>query len=384
MDVAERAQKALAQLVASCREPVAAADINAGQVTFAEPALKALFEAASSLDSDGRARLQNGFAEAIAELPAFQASRLAVIVGALVERGIEAGAALDAILDGLARALPSAAHYFETAQGKGRPELQGAAAGDLDPALDPEAYASVMAARFFAMAAMSALVRSPAARSTARARSGLGLPLFELEQACALGEIYALSQLLGASDGETVVVLAPAARRGARFETRAVRNCAHLYTLLDLVIREQQVNLLGGWLPGWLGGYSGAARLGADEMQILEAARGSVEAYAAAGPDTPFAGKLAFGTWPDIDARGGFDCSLMVALDAALPAFPRLDGAIVLAAGDFDRHGPRRSWNIAFFDPLHGDLRCDVALERSLSRAEVDAWMTRIRQAQAK
>jgi hypothetical protein len=359
-------------VIASWREPIDAAEIHAGRTGFDEPALKDLFQTAASLDGGEKAELLNDMEEGIDELPGFQASWLAVIVGGLVEAGADAGPAFDAILDRLAGALPPAIGYFAQAERHGRPELRDAAIDELEPAIDPEGYRCVMAARFFAMAAMTALVRAPSLRIATRARHDLVAAVFEMDEVGSLREIYALSQVLQASDGETVVVVCPATRRGAEFKTKAVRNCAHLYTLLDLVIREKNVNLIGRRPSRRFG-----ARLDEEEQRILDAARGSVEAYGAIGYDAPFAGELAFGTWSEIDSNGAFEPIPIVGVDAPVSAFPRLDGVIVLGAGDAGKH-MKRSWGIAFFDPLHGDLKCDVEFQRVLPRKEVEAWMTRI------
>lgn len=373
MESSEVAQEALTKLLDSCRGPVVAAEVPVDGTAFDDPYIDALFEAAKTLDEEGREGLLTGLAEGIGALHLYQASRLAMVVGVFVERWGDVGRAQDAVFDRMARALPLAAGYFEAAEAHGRLELEDAMPDELDPGFDPEGYCAVAAVRFFALAVLPTLAGSMSARRNARTRPELSGILGELEQRCLMGVPRDVGELLSASDDETVVVVCPAAQRGVQFKTQAVRNCAHLYTLVNLVVLENGVNLLGGWRSTFK-----KPRLGPTGQVVLEAARGGEEAYAALNPDQLFAGPLLLRPWEEIDTQEGFSPMSFTGIDARMAAFRRLDDAIVLGAGDPDKYGPKRSWDIAFFEPLHGDLRSDLAFEKVLSKGEVDAWLKRI------
>ena len=373
MDNSEVAQEALTTLLDSCRGPVVAADVPVDGTAFDDTRIDALYEAANALDAAGQGAMLTAMAEAIGALHPYHAARLAMVAVAFVERWGDGGGALDAMLDRMAQAAPRAEDYFETAEAQGRHELEDAMPDELDPALDPEGYCAVAAVRFFALALRPLLAASMPARIDARTRPELVRMGHWLEQRCLMGAPRDVVELLTASDDEAVVVVCPAARRGAQFRTQAVRNCAHLYTLVNLVILENGVNLLGGWRSTFK-----KPSLGPTGQVVLEAARGGAEAYATLNPEQLFAGPLLLRPWEEIDPKDGFTPMSFTGIDAPMPAFRRLDGAIVLGAGDPEKHGPKRSWDIAFFEPLHENLRSDLVLEKELTKAEVGAWLKRI------
>lgn len=370
MDESDQAQAALGRLVDAWRAPVVAADVPVDGTGFENPDIDALVKASKSLDERGMQRLLTSLAEAIADLHGFWAAHLAMIACHFNEQGGESKEVLDAIFARFAQAVPLAEGYYEAAEEAGRSEIEDGLPDELDPAIDPEGYCGVAAVRFFALAVLPVLAGSAAARANARNRSELTGTLALMDQTALSGAVSMVSEILSASDGETVVVVCPETRRGAQFRTTAVRNCAHLYTLVDLVIRENKVNLLGGWFSG--------SRLDPAGNQILDAARGGADAFAALDREELFVGKLILRPWNELEKAGGFTPLSFVGIDAPMGAFSRLDGSIVLGAGDYEKHGPRRSWDIGFFEPLHENLRSDLAFEKTLSKSEVDAWMGRI------
>ncbi|MCA9709636.1 MAG: hypothetical protein KDK70_27605, partial [Myxococcales bacterium] len=107
------------------------------------------------------------------------------------------------------------------------------------------------------------------------------------------------------------------------------------------------------------------------------AARGDVEAWREIRAE-PFHGALLFAPFTQITADQSFVPLPIPGVDEPHSAFPRLDDAIVLGAGDYETHGPKRSWSADFFDPLHGSLRSDLVLEEELSAEHVEYWMARI------
>lgn len=358
------AQHALGALVARWREPVSPSEVPEGRQAFVDPEVRAFFSAADQLPPSEVPDFMEQVARAIDSLPPFQAARLALMAGTQIEKGADPSVTLTAILGVLRRAEAPAREYLARAEATGRDD------DALSPEVHPEGFVALSALRFACMAAMAGLVGSVALRHRARRDPALLEGLVALDQGTSMGELSALTELLLSSDDETVIVVCPATGRGARLRTVAVRRCAHLYTLLDLVLQAHAIALhrpAGAPVPD----------LGPSDRTLLAAARGDVEAWREIRSRS-FHGALLFGPFIHIGPDRAFTPMPIPGVDAPLSAFPRLDEAIVLGAGDYQTHGPQRSWSADFFDPLHGSLRSDLVLEQELPAEQVERWMERI------
>lgn len=353
----------LQELAQAWATPIPPAQIPLAAAAFDDARVRAFFNAADTLPVSDVARVMAEVSRVIDRLPTFQGARLALMAGTQIEKGAPAEPTHAAILRAVVRAAPDALRYCERAEAQGL-EVNSAT---LSADVHGEGYRALLALRFLAMAAMAGLARDGTLRRGARRERAVIEAVRDLERGSDLGELYALSELLDSSDDDEIVVISPATERAARFRTVAVRNCAHLYTLLDLAMRERGVDLLGdvGVTP---------ADLSAHDRNILAAARGDVEAYRLVH-DASVRTRLLFATLDDLRPDGTFVAFPIPGVDARLTAFGRVGRTIVLLAADRASTGPDRTWSVNFFDPLHASLRPDLVLGSPPSRTEVAGWL---------
>jgi hypothetical protein len=304
---------------------------------------------------------------------------VAVLCGALVERGLGPTIAVGPILDRIEGQVAPAAIAFVAACNQAAadepspPSSNGEAREEGDEPEDPpdpierhgehvaelmpEEALSFHALETFSMAAVAMLSRSVEARKASRSRAVLLAALEELGgQYGHAGTLWMMMQVL---DDEPIAVLHPGEGKGYRVRISGLADNFQLHTLL--------ADALIGRLPGrWLRG----ARPGRAEV---EAARdGDV------GEDGPPAhGAFNLWTWrglkPDGTLRDPGSGSAHWIWNEGVPAdIPTFEGTRVVLLGPPPY---QRSWTAGRrFPGMAGDLR----VERILARGEVREWLGRI------
>ncbi len=321
------------------------------------------------------------------DLPIWEFSCLANTCGIAIENGADAAACIDPILDRL------------TVQLRGTPELHAKlteliGTSNLDTV--PEDQWADLANRspetaqrmreflglgFNGRAAMAILCRSAELRHKARTREDL------IEAAVAGRQFnpYAhyLSEVLLASDDDDVIVIDLDRNLGFLVRLHAVRNNAHLFTLLQAALLahptaataavEPPSPLLTSIAKGerMLDAVTPAEWQASGRMneqgEVYDRAvwqfyqwpalqpDNTVETWAKAQPYSPW------WVWSEMYPRDIVELDGMKIVLLAKPEMPR-------------------NWAIGFFAPVHPSLRSEVVVRSVLSAESVAEWLTRIRE----
>jgi hypothetical protein len=294
----------------------------------------------------------------------FQAGRLAMVCGVLVEQGGDPALAADAVVQRLPGQLRAAHTYVQKC----------AADLGLDPgkASDGERLAKVVAERqnrvqvlqdlsMLVLPAVAMLARHRGARRAARQNRDLP------ERVAALRaldpEVSALAKMLDLVDDERLLVLHPGPDQGFRVATEAVHNNFHLFTLLqDALVGPPDK----GKLPGpplrsqVVAGARGEGPLSAGDT---DAAVWSYYDWEGLRPD---------GTWsPSAEGHS-------IRGEGKPTDIPAFEGERVVLLGPLESP---RSWTAGSFLPPHEALRSCVRVLETLPAAAVQDWVLRIRRA---
>ena len=284
-----------------------------GESPFNAPAVRAMFAAAESTGPDELAAIAHELAAALATPSTQPASCLAISCGTLVELGADPAIAGMAIIERFVAAAKQ-------------------------PALLDRASATM-----FDQAAMAHLCRSVELRVAARRIAGVGL----LDRASQFTRL-----VLGYVDQLTLLVLAPAERKGFRVQLEAIATNAHLFTLLQAAL------ISGGHLEGE-----------ALDPRVVGVAAGDIPHRELVADHERFH----FASWqriahPPVTAQDTLASWLPV--DGSPHDIPALaDGRRVISLGP--RIVGKRSWDSNFFANIHDALRSRVAIEQTLTAEEV-------------
>ncbi len=282
----------------------------------------------------------------------FQASRMALLAGALVEQGANPMLAVGRVLERLEGQLPPARRFagllkqrfgVEDLEGMTDEQKRAAAADDLD------GYKAWRGLEPMTMAAMAMLARHAGARQQARGRPALREGMVALcDMHPGLGY---LSALLNLTDGLELLVLHPGTSQGFVVEVEGVANNFHLFTLLQCAL------LGGGYLPG-----------PRPSRRVCLAAQGMLPPrkmrYLAADAVWLFHPWFA---WKADDSLH----PIWLWGELQPTDIPEVEGqrVILLGAPEFTRW-----WDASFFPVLHGALRSHARVVRCLDGSEVDHW----------
>lgn len=287
---------------------------------FPEAPFGELMRACRNASNEERNDVLRTLAPAIAAGPdSYQASRLAMLCGILVEWGGDPAIAVGAILERLTTQLTAA-----------------------EPSIDVQ----WRGLRYTALAAMTMLCLDVNLRQTARRMPTLlaGIDRLAPQQR----EVNFLKRLLSFFDGEELVVLHPGERKGYRVRTEAIASNFHLFTLL-------QDALIGDPSSGRLPGHH-ASRM------VLSTARGEIPHDRLVNDSAAFQ----YFTWQGLPLAG----------EDSPHVIPMLDGDRVLLLAPPLEYAP--SWESTYFTNLHNALRSKVEIVEILSEGEVQLRLTKI------
>jgi hypothetical protein len=349
-------ESAIAQACELTRQSIATYDQFPSSDTeiFGISELAAVHKAAQDATPDTANAILRGLAPAIAEADPFQAARLALLCGSLVEGGGDPTLAVDAIVDRLPSVLTGTTRT-----------LDRLAEGDDPETLftqDPDAVKSWKGLRYLVLPAMAMLTRDMAARERARARSELREALRAIEPHGT--DARFLTMTLDLCDGLELVVLHPGQGKGFRVGLEAVASNGHLFTLMQgTLIGEPESGLLDAPPPDETA-VGVASGLIIPERHISDQAL--FHYYDWSGVDSdPAVTDLHFGASVWVEARPE---------DIA-----EFEGVRVLLLGPpvFGYRG----WNSTFFPLFHDALRPRVRILEVLTSEQVAEWVTRLQDA---
>jgi hypothetical protein len=232
-------ETAIAQAAELARKPITAYDQfpESDAHIFYVPELAALHRLAADAPPEDADAILRGLAPAVREADPFQAARLALLCGSLVETGGDPTIAVDAIVDRLPEVLSGAAATLDRLADGADPEALFAA--------DPDAVKAWKGLRYLVLPAMAMLTRDAAARQRARANPGLREALAAIEPHQTDANFLTLT--LDLTDGLELLVLHPGQGKGFRVGLEAVAGNPHLFTLLQGELLGQ--GLLAGPAP---------------------------------------------------------------------------------------------------------------------------------------
>jgi hypothetical protein len=286
---------------------------------------------------------------------------IATMCGVLVERGGDPTIALEPILDRLTVQLGRVPEFMTVMQQQLGIEQPNRVLPD-DWQTHAEAHpdhawviGEWFALNFVGGAAMTMLCRDVEARKRARQR----IDLIHAAESARSDQPYAyyLAELLGMVDDERLLVLDTTQSIGYRVRLTAVRNNFHLFTLLQAAL-----------LPG-------DARLNRLAVAIAKSERMLAEVSAA---DWAEVGDHDIALWSFNTWMVNAEPSSWIWGEMKPTEIPLLAGERIVLLGSLD---VPRSWEVAYFVPLHSALRCSVQIEETLSTVEYAEWMERIRAA---
>lgn len=292
---------------------------------FAEPVFGAALGEARGLGPDGLTDRVQRLTAGIAVEDPYQAARVALIVGTLVEWGADPAVA----------AAPTLARFAEVLA--------------LTPTDAAHAARIARSAKFLGLASMAMLCRDPGVRRAARA-----MPAVVRAVAAAadhLAEAGFVDRVLALVDDLELTVLHPARREGAVVAIEAVASAFHLFTLLQ------------GAFPAWCPADDPV------DPELLALATGT-QRYD--GPHTDHA-RFHVATGFGIDR----DVAATVWGEGSPADVPAIDGVRYLVVGPTMFGG--RAWDAGFFANFHDALRPRLRIVRALAADEVDAAVARLR-----
>lgn len=288
---------------------------------FAEPVFADLLRLARNLPPEDQNDILRRVGPAIAGAAPYEAARIALVCGTIVEWGADPGVVGALVVERLNRALADTEH----------PERE-------------------RILRFLALATMAMACRDVQVRAQARRIPGFTDALAAAEDE--VGELGFVLQLMRLVDDLVLVVLHPERHEGARVRLVALSTICHLITLLQ------------AGFPEWCTGEP-------VDPHVTAIATGEVPYRE---PVTDHA-RLHLFDWTGLDGHPG----ATLWSDASPAGIPALDGERVVLVTRPLFGG--RSWDGGMFANFHDALRSRVAIEARLTPAEVDAWLDRIRAA---
>jgi len=283
----------------------------------------------------------------LASVPdAFQASRVAMLCGILVEWGADPRIALGAILERLTTSLTAAATIAPRFRAEDEATLFAEA---------PEAVKAWKALHYFILPAMTMLCLDVNGRQAARRNATL------VDGVRALAPVHRdvkfLDRLFRLVDGEELIVLHPGENKGFRVRLEAVCSNFHLFTLLQgALIGEADAGLLTGPRPN---------------RKVIATATGELP-HDRVITDAPV---WHYANWMALGAEGPPDATALAG-EVSPIAIPEFEGDRVVLLG---KPLPgARSWDSTFFTNLHDALRSKVEIVEILSAGEVETRLRRI------
>ncbi len=283
----------------------------------------------------------------------FQAGRVAMLCGIVVEWGADPTIAIAAILERLTTQLTLAASVASTIDAANEAELF---------ATMPDAMKAWMGLRYMIKPAMTMLCLDLASRESARRHDALSVGIEAL--ASLQREVKFLQRLLAFTDGEELIVLHPQESRGFRVRLEAIASNFHLFSLLQgVLVGEPATGLLAGPRPNRKVIATAKGDIPHDRL-ITDAAVWHCYNWTGLLPDGTLAATL-MTTWVS---------------GAATPRdIPHFEGERVLLLGP--PVPATRSWDSSFFTNLHEALRSKAEVVEILSADEVGLRLARIRKA---
>lgn len=354
----EELQQAIRGLLAFANTPLPVpAEIANRQSAMPDPRVGEFFRAVRRFRKDPQTLEKT----LVALLPSLevsdtvQASRMALLAGALVEQGADPTLAVGRVLDRLEGQLPPAGRFaallkqrfgVEDLEEVSDEQKRAAAVDDLD------GYKAWRGLEPMTMAAMTMLARDVGARQQARRRPALR------EGLTALGDMNPglgyLSALLDLTDDLELLVLHPGTRQGFVVEAEGVANNFHLFTLLQCTL------IGGGYLPG-----------PRPSRRVCHAAQGML-------PPRKMRDLAADAVWrfhPWFAWKADDSLHPIWLGGEHQPAgIPEVEGQRVVLLG---APGFTTFWDASFFPVLHNALRSHMRVVRRLDDSEVDHWRRR-------
>jgi hypothetical protein len=279
----------------------------------------------------------------------FQASRIAMLCGILVEWGADPTIAIPAILERLTTQLASVTPI----DAENEASLFAQA---------PDVVKAWKGLRYMALPAMTMLCLDVKARQTARQNAALldGIEALAAHQR----EVKFLQRLLNLSDGEELIVLHPRENKGFRVRLEAIGTNFHLFSLLqEALVGDPAV----GMLPGPRANRKVIATAKGDiphDRLITDSAVWHYYTWAGLLPD----GTLA--TTP---------VTPWILGEQTPREIPHFEGDRLILLGP--PIVASRGWDSSFFTNLHDALRSKVEVVEILSADEVALRLRRIRNA---
>jgi hypothetical protein len=314
-------------------------------------------------------------------------SIIANTAGMVVELGADEGIALPAILDRLPAMFARVPPMVEQLEKHfGTYNLDPVPPEKWRPVTEKSDEARLAAREFFSLrfagcAAMTMLSRSPELRIEARQRTEL------VESANAARDdnpyAYYISEVLGMTDGEELLVIDVPRKLGFRVRLTGVRNNFHLFTLLqgELLNHPTAAN--------WTGPkpHPVAVDVARSARMIEDIPPAEWKAFAGPGGHAYDAAVWTYYEWPAVQPDGALQLQTQVP-KGQLPWWvwgemkptdiAAFDGQRVVLLGSLE---VTRSWGVSFFSPVHPALRSSATVTAVLGTDEVAQWLDRFRTA---
>ncbi|MBC8139359.1 MAG: hypothetical protein H8F28_26075 [Fibrella sp.] len=332
------------------------------EAAFAGPGIGRLLRGCRHATEEERNNVLLLLAPAIENADPFEAGRIAIVCGSVVEFGANPRLVVHSILARLPEYLALAA--------KGTVLLKEKKFGLVAPShadvfkKDPAAYGAWRNLKFLLLAAMTTLCRDAGARQVARQNPEIRERLAALEEVSA--EANYLSQVLALTDDMMLVVLHPEHRRGYRVRLEGVSTNFHLFTLL-------QDAVIGDPAQGWLAGPP------PEDPEVIAIATGTTQPETAVSDSS----RLHFYDHSALSSDGTVNAGSLESWiwgegePSDIPPFENerivLIGPPALAS---------RSWDCGFFANLHDALRSEVAVTEVMDEANVTGYLDRLRRRQ--
>lgn len=318
------------------------------------PELTALRRVAADATPETANAILGGLAPAVAEADPFQAARLALLCGSLVEAGGDPTLTVGPLVDRLPLLLTGAAYTLDRLAEGDDPEVLFH--------LDPDAVKSWKAVRYFVLAAMAMLARDAAARQRARAIPELRAALKVIAPHDTDARFLTLT--LDLCDGVELLVLHPGQEKGFRVGLEAIATNGHLFTLLQgTLIGDPKAGLLDAPPP--------------DEA-VVGVAAGLIL------PDQHVGDRALFHyyDWSAVDgdpAVSELHLGATLWTDGRPEEIAEFEGTRILVLGP-PTFG-YRGWDSTLFPLFHDALRPRVRVVEVLSPEQVGEWVGRMKMA---